>query len=120
LKLSHNLQLYVNSIFIKNDKIVSQKLYFNELIKIASEDVLFVTYYLLENINSKSAFLPKAKYFYRKREEENSSMDLAYKNQDFYLVINKEVTLELLKRSNFLIYTQNLALYQLYWQIKFL
>lgn len=118
LKLSCHLQLYVNSIFIKNDRIASQRLYFNELIKIASEDVLFVTYYLLENINSKSVFLPKARYFYRKREEENSSMDLAYKNKDFYLEINKMVTLELLKKSNSLIYTQNLALYQLYWQIK--
>ncbi|ELR5355766.1 glycosyltransferase family 2 protein, partial [Campylobacter coli] len=51
------------------------KLLFDEKLKPNFEDAKFINEYLLDNINLKSAFLPTVKYFYRKRVEQNSTLD---------------------------------------------
>ncbi|MBX2496991.1 CDP-glycerol glycerophosphotransferase family protein, partial [Campylobacter lari] len=85
------------------------------------EDAKFANEYLLENIDLKSAFLPKAKYFYRKREEGNSTLDNSNKNSDLYLLVSQRGCLKLLQKNKFYdIFIQNVCLYHFIWQIKFL
>ncbi|HHY1569015.1 TPA: CDP-glycerol:glycerophosphate glycerophosphotransferase [Campylobacter jejuni] len=105
---------FMNITFLNN-------LMFDEKLKPNFEDAKFINEYLLENINLKSAFLPKAKYFYRKREEKNSTLDNSNKNSDLYLLVSQRGCLKLLQKNKFYdIFIQNVCLYHFIWQIKFL
>ncbi|EAL2952954.1 capsular biosynthesis protein, partial [Campylobacter coli] len=75
--------------------------------------------YLLDNINLKSAFLPTVKYFYRKREDGNSTLDNSNKYSDLYLLVSRRGCLKLLQENKFYdIFIQNVCLYHFFWQIK--
>ncbi|EOG9177245.1 CDP-glycerol glycerophosphotransferase family protein, partial [Campylobacter coli] len=75
--------------------------------------------YLLDNINLKSAFLPTVKYFYRKREDGNSTLDNSNKYSDLYLLVSCRGCLKLLQENKFYdIFIQNVCLYHFFWQIK--
>ncbi|EAH7837617.1 CDP-glycerol glycerophosphotransferase family protein [Campylobacter lari] len=105
---------FMNITFLNN-------LIFDEKLKPNFEDAKFINEYLLENINLKSAFLPKVKYFYRKRGEGNSTLDNSNKNSDLYLLVSQRGCLKLLQKNKFYdIFIQNVCLYHFIWQIKFL
>ncbi|EAJ0361242.1 glycosyltransferase [Campylobacter lari] len=125
IKRNHNLenfiQLFINSCFV--NIYYTGCLEFNEKIKPNFEDAKFVNEYLLENINSKSVFLPKAKYFYRKREDGSSTLDLKLKSKDYYLNVTRNGYLKILSdciknKRSIPLFIQNLVLYDLCWQIK--
>ncbi|ENY5641182.1 CDP-glycerol glycerophosphotransferase family protein, partial [Campylobacter coli] len=83
------------------------------------EDAKFINEYLLDNINLKSAFLPTVKYFYRKREDGNSTLDNSNKYSDLYLLVSRRGCLKLLQENKFYdIFIQNVCLYHFFWQIK--
>ncbi|EOH4453346.1 capsular biosynthesis protein, partial [Campylobacter coli] len=70
---------------------------------------------MLENVNLKSAFLPKAKYFYRKREDGSSSIDKSF-TKDYFLLVSRLGVLSLLRKNkNFNI--QYVVLYHFFWQL---
>ncbi|EFO5464230.1 glycosyltransferase, partial [Campylobacter coli] len=95
------------------------KLLFDEKLKPNFEDAKFINEYLLDNINLKSAFLPTVKYFYRKREDGNSTLDNSNKYSDLYLLVSCRGCLKLLQENKFYdIFIQNVCLYHLFWQIK--
>ncbi|EAJ4116152.1 capsular biosynthesis protein, partial [Campylobacter coli] len=97
------------------------KLLFDEKLKPNFEDAKFINEYLLDNINLKSAFLPTVKYFYRKREDGNSTLDNSSKNSDLYLLVSQRGCLKLLQKNKFYdIFIQNVCLYHFIWQIKLL
>ncbi|EAH7779526.1 glycosyltransferase [Campylobacter coli] len=97
------------------------KLLFDEKLKPNFEDAKFINEYLLDNINLKSAFLPTVKYFYRKREDGNSTLDNSNKYSDLYLLVSRRGCLKLLQENKFYdIFIQNVCLYHFFWQIKFL
>ncbi|ENY5697339.1 CDP-glycerol:glycerophosphate glycerophosphotransferase [Campylobacter coli] len=105
---------FMNITFLK-------KLIFDEKLKPNFEDAKFINEYLLENINLKSAFLSKVKYFYRKREDGNSTLDNSSKNSDLYLLVSQRGCLKLLQKNKFYdIFIQNVCLYHFIWQIKLL
>uniref|UniRef100_UPI00372D16D1 CDP-glycerol:glycerophosphate glycerophosphotransferase n=1 Tax=Campylobacter lari TaxID=201 RepID=UPI00372D16D1 len=119
IKENHNLDNFIqlsaascfmNITFLNN-------LIFDEKLKPNFEDAKFINEYLLENINLKSAFLPKVKYFYRKREEGNSTLDNSNKNSDLYLLVSQLGCLKLLQE-NYNIFIQHVCLYHFIWQIK--
>lgn len=97
------------------------KLLFDEKLKPNFEDAKFINEYLLKNINLKSAFLPKAKYFYRKREDGSSTLDISNTTLDLYFKVSKQGCLYLLERNvsneNFI---QYVILYHFFWQIQYL
>ncbi|EDO8951447.1 glycosyltransferase [Campylobacter coli] len=93
------------------------KLLFDEKLKPNFEDAKFVNEYLLENIDLKSAFLPKAKYFYRKREDGTSTLDNSY-TKEYFLTTIDIGTLSLLECFYFNRNIQNVCLYHIIWQIK--
>ncbi|EDO7370773.1 glycosyltransferase, partial [Campylobacter coli] len=90
---------------------------FDEKLKPNFEDAKFVNEYLLENIDLKSAFLPKAKYFYRKREDGTSTLDNSY-TKEYFLTTIDIGTLSLLECFYFNRNIQNVCLYHIIWQIK--
>ncbi|MGJ9339720.1 CDP-glycerol:glycerophosphate glycerophosphotransferase [Campylobacter coli] len=95
------------------------KLLFDEKLKPNFEDAKFINEYLLDNINLKSAFLPTVKYFYRKREDGNSTLDNSNKYSDLYLLVSCRGCLKLLQENKFYdIFIQNVCLYHFFWQIK--
>lgn len=115
--LDNFIQLSAASCFI-NIRYLN-KLLFDERLKPNFEDAKFINEYLLENINLKSAFLPKAKYFYRKREDGNSTLDNSNKYSDLYLLVSRRGCLKLLQENKFYdIFIQNVCLYHFFWQIK--
>ncbi|MCV3470373.1 CDP-glycerol:glycerophosphate glycerophosphotransferase [Campylobacter sp. CNRCH_2015_0814] len=119
--LENFIQLFINSCFVNIYYI--GYLAFNEKIKPNFEDAKFVNEYLLENINLKSVFLPKAKYFYRKREDGSSTLDLKLKSKDYYLNVTRNGYLKILSdciknKRSIPLFIQNLVLYDLCWQIK--
>ncbi|HEB9312612.1 TPA: CDP-glycerol glycerophosphotransferase family protein, partial [Campylobacter coli] len=96
------------------------KLLFDERLKPNFEDAKFINGHLLENINLKSSFLPKAKYFYRKREDGNSTLDDRDKTKDYYITVLNLGYLKLFKYAKTTIpsFIQNVVLYDIFWQIK--
>nr|HDV6340670.1 capsular biosynthesis protein [Campylobacter lari] len=97
----------MNVIFLNN-------LVFDEKLKPVFEDAKFINEYLLENINLKSAFLSKAKYFYRKREEGNSTLNLKLHSKEFFLVVPKYGYLKILHKNFSYSFICKLVLYELY------
>ncbi|EDN5834556.1 glycosyltransferase [Campylobacter coli] len=106
---------FVKSCFLGN-------LLYDEKLKPNLEDAKFINEYLLKNINLKSAFLPTVRYFYRKRESKNSTVDSNLKNSNYYLNVSKNGTLAMLLwyNDNRPKHIQVLALYHFIWQIKYL
>lgn len=121
-KLDNLIQLSAASCFI-NPKYFNE-LWFDEKLKPNFEDAKFINEYLLENIDLKSVFLPSVKYFYRKREEGNSTLDLKLMQKDYYLNVAKNGYLNILENAHFKfgghipLFIQKLVLYDLCWQIK--
>ncbi|ECL2177824.1 TPA: CDP-glycerol:glycerophosphate glycerophosphotransferase [Campylobacter coli] len=101
---------FMNITFLNN-------LIFDEKLKPNFEDAKFINEYLLENINLKSAFLSKAKYFYRKREEGNSTLNLKLRSKDFFLIVPKYGYLKILHKNFSYSFICKLVLYDLYWHI---
>ncbi|ELJ3806023.1 CDP-glycerol glycerophosphotransferase family protein, partial [Campylobacter coli] len=62
---------------------------------------------------------PTVKYFYRKREDGNSTLDNSNKYSDLYLLVSCRGCLKLLQENKFYdIFIQNVCLYHFFWQIK--
>ncbi|EAH8792525.1 glycosyltransferase, partial [Campylobacter jejuni] len=101
---------FMNITFLNN-------LIFDEKLKSNFEDAKFINEYLLDNINLKSAFLPKAKYFYRKREEGNSALNLKLRSKEFFLIVPKYGYLKMLHKNFFYNFIRKLILYDLYWHV---
>ncbi|HEB9971766.1 CDP-glycerol glycerophosphotransferase family protein [Campylobacter coli] len=116
--LDNFIQLSAASCFI-NIRYLN-KLLFDERLKPNFEDAKFINEYLLENINLKSAFLPKAKYFYRKREDGSSTLDDRDKIKDYYIAVLNLGYLKLFKDAKIIVpsFVQNVVLYDIFWQIK--
>ncbi|RTH84133.1 CDP-glycerol glycerophosphotransferase family protein, partial [Campylobacter jejuni] len=113
-ELNNFIQLSLPTAFIKIGLL--GKLLFDENLKPNFEDAKLINQYLLNNIYSKSVFLPDVKYYYRKREDGSSTLDTSL-NKDYFLLTTKLGTLNLLKENN-IINIQNVCLYHLIWQIK--
>lgn len=104
------------SVVFNKEKI--KNIIFREELKPVLEDVRFVAEFLVQNINSKSIFLKNAKYFYRKRAQQNSIMDTFWKDKGYFLVSPKIGTLYLLQNYKIYSFVQKVCIYHMFWQIK--
>jgi glycosyltransferase involved in cell wall biosynthesis len=83
--LENNIQLSASSAFFKTDIIKSIKLTFSTKVKPNFEDAHFVNTYLIENFYTGIvAFLKDAKYYYRRRNSKNSTIDTAWTKKELY------------------------------------
>ncbi|EAI3611885.1 capsular biosynthesis protein, partial [Campylobacter coli] len=115
-KLDDFIQPNCASVVFNKEKI--KDITFSEELKPVLEDVRFVAEFLVQNINSKSVFLKNAKYFYRKRAEQNSIMDTFWKDKGFFLISPKIGTLYLLQNYKIHSFIQKVCMYHIFWQIK--
>lgn len=116
--LNDFIQLSVASCLLKIS--FMQDLFFDEKLKPNFEDARFINEYLLQNIDKNSLFLRNARYFYRKRRDQNSTLDSKSRNKDYYTVVPKLGYLKLLQDIKGAIpaFIQNVILYDLCWYIK--
>ena len=126
-EMEKNIQLSVNSAFFKYRVIRDNIIRFDERIKPSFEDAHFVGKYLLHNFNSGKyiAFIKGAKYFYRKREAQDSTLDRSWQNTGTFRDVLEYGCLALLKEySSKLGYVpisiQNSILYHLIWHFKYI
>ncbi|HEB9420209.1 TPA: CDP-glycerol glycerophosphotransferase family protein [Campylobacter coli] len=120
IKLNENIQFSAASCFLKYDHLKDN--FFDENLILNFEDGKFINIYLFKNLNLKSAFLKKARYFYRKRFDKSSTLDKKNEDKNYYLEILEKGYLELLnfvaKQDKIPIFIQNVILYELFWQIQ--
>ena len=104
--------------FYKISKIKQYNMTFKESLEAAFEDTLFNLEYMIFNENMKIDFVKDAKYFYRKRSDASSTLDLAIKNPKFYTTVLEEGCLYILNKWLSLygyipVYVQRTVLYHL-------
>lgn len=128
--LQNHIQLSASTAFFNTDEIRSQKILFDERVKPNFEDAHFLNLFLLQTQLSKEenfvGFLKDAKYFYRKRADESSTLDGSWKKKERYYDVLKYGYLDLLEKAkninNALVpkYIQRTVLYDLAWYFKYL
>jgi len=121
--LEKHVQLSVNSAFFKATIIRVNKLKMDIRVNPNFEDAKFVGEYLLSCHGEKVAFIQGAKYYYRKRQDNSSSLDGSWKKKNQYSKKLKVGDLSLLeiakkKAGNIPDYIQRIVLYDLIWYFR--
>ena len=83
--LQDYMQISAATAWLRRDLIGRHGLRFDSRIRPTFEDGHLVNKYLLLNERTEIAFLKEPVYFYRKREDQSSSVDLAKRGRDYYL-----------------------------------
>jgi len=124
-EMGNNIQLSVNSALFRYSVIRENKIRFDERIKPSFEDAHFVGKYLLSVFNTKKyiAFVKGAKYFYRKRDSQDSTLDKSWQDIRTFRDVLEYGCLDLLREYksslNLVpISIQNTILYHLIWHFK--
>ncbi len=121
--LKEQIQLSASATFFNTELLSSLKLKFNPNIKPNFEDGHFIGMYLLEYPKTSMGFLSKSKYFYRKRQNSTSTIDLSWNQTTKYDEVLRLGYLALFKkfkekRDNVPIFLQRTILYDLMWHYK--
>ena len=122
--LNKNIQLSAATAFFKLEKVfdaISYPCLFNEEIP-NFEDAYFVNIFLMQNPSLKSAFLGKAKYYYRKRGDGTSTLDNVEVNRKKQLIkcgcLCSLLALSEKIHRSIPVFIQQTILYDLIWFIK--
>lgn len=83
--LQDHMQLSAATVWFRRELIEQHGLRFDSRVQPTFEDGHFVNKYLLLNQPTEVAFLRAPIYYYRKRQDLNSSLDLAKQRRDYYL-----------------------------------
>lgn len=83
--LEDHMQLSVATVWLRRNLIERHGLRFDCRIHPTFEDGHFVNKYLLLNARTEAAFLREPVYYYRKREDLSSSLNVAKQGRDYYL-----------------------------------
>ena len=122
-KMDKNISLNVNSVFFKRSRILDKEIRFNANIRPGFEDSHFTNNYFLSLDDGMIAFVPGAKYYYRKREDGSSTLDTAWSHPGRYdtqiRLGNLGIISESIKRFGIVLpYIQRTVLYDLSWHFK--
>lgn len=117
------IQLSASTAVFKRNRVLSENLFFNPLIRPAFEDGHFVNRYLLGLTDGYIAFIPEPKYYYRKRENGTSTIDTAWEKPGrfdaqlrlgYLSLINESLK----KHGEVKLFIQRTILYDLAWHFK--
>ena len=119
--LGNFIQMSVNSLFIRSDIVVGHL--FSNLIKPTFEDSFFVNCLFLENMEKSICFSKEARYFYRKRKNFSSTLDICWYRREQFIDVQKFGLLRLLKKSaekfnRVPVFVQNVAIYHIQWYFR--
>lgn len=117
------ITLAVNKTFFKVDVINKAKLLFSEEVKPDFEDAHFTNRYFLSLNCGRVVYLRKPVYYYRKRVDGSSLMNLAWQDKDMYSTVLIKGKLDLLKcakaaKGYVPVYIQKTILYDLCWYLR--
>lgn len=121
--LNDYIQLSAASAFIRIDVIQKNKLKFDENCRPNFEDAKLINQYLLNCINERVAFLCRAIYFYRKREDKSSTIDTSWSRPSQYSDVFEYGCLSLLNyaasTNNGIVpsFVQNVVIYHCSWYL---
>lgn len=115
------IQLSSNSLFIK--KAILGKNIFPTSVRPTFEDAFFVNYLFLENMEQRICFSKKARYYFRKRKNCSSTLDLCWTDKRQFDDVLKFGVLELLRRSELKlgrvpVFIQNVVIYHIQWYFR--
>lgn len=119
--LGNFIQMSANSLFIRSDIVVGHL--FSNLIKPTFEDSFFVNCLFLENMEKSICFSKEARYFYRKRKNFSSTLDICWYRREQFIDVQKFGLLRLLKKSaekfnRVPVFVQNVAIYHIQWYFR--
>lgn len=123
--MESNIVLSVATTIFDNNVIKKNNLKFDERIKPVFEDGRFVADYCLSCESGKAYFIKASKYFYRKREDQSSTLDNAWKSIGKFDYVLRYGHLDMLKAykektGNVPEFIQRTTLYDIAWYIKYL
>lgn len=121
--LESNIHLHAASSVFDCNLIKKNKLKFNIDVKPSFEDGKFIADYLLLCPNDKVVFLKSAIYYYRKRSDSSSTLDMAWKKPEKFYNTLKYGYLDMLityrkKMGVIPQYIQRTVIYDTYWFVK--
>lgn len=119
-KLNKEVQLSAATALFRTDILRRHQLTFNDKIKPNFEDAHFIAHYLSKAPHGSVVYLRDAVYFYRKRNDKNSSLDKSWQDPRQYYDTFIYGKLDILKRFSQHVYIQNTVLYDLLWHFKYL
>lgn len=119
--LGKNIQLSAATALIKTELIKDFR--FDEGLKPNFEDAKFINEYLIDNLDKDAIFIENAKYFYRKRADESSTLDKKLKDKRYFLDVPSRGYLALLEHTQNKLgyipdFIQQTIIYDVYWMIK--
>lgn len=122
-KMDKNISLNVNSVFYKRARLLEKDIRFNALIRPGFEDSHFTNNYFLSLDQGMIAFVPGAKYYYRKRQDGSSTLDTAWSHAGRYdtqiRLGNLGIIEESIRRFGMVLpFIQRTVLYDLSWHFK--
>jgi glycosyltransferase involved in cell wall biosynthesis/CDP-glycerol glycerophosphotransferase (TagB/SpsB family) len=117
-----HIQLSVNSAFFDARIVRKHHVRFDERIRPNFEDAHFANCYLSHVLDRRAIFLGNAKYFYRKRENESSTLDTAWQKPGLFGAVLEHGVLDMLRRYANLYgkpppFVQRTALYHIIWYV---
>lgn len=119
--LGKNIQLSAATALIKTELIKDFR--FDEDLKPCFEDAKFINEYLLDNLDKDAIFIESARYFYRKRADESSTLDKKLKDKRYFLDVPSRGYLAILEHTQNKLgyipdFIQQTIIYDVYWMIK--
>ncbi len=123
--IEKHVQLSASTAFFKRKTIILNKLEMDIRVNPNFEDAKFVGEYLLSCHGEKVAFIQGAKYYYRKRQDNSSSLDGSWEKKNQYSKKLKFGDLSLLEiakkqKGNIPDYIQRIVLYDLIWYFRYI
>ncbi|MEZ8310458.1 CDP-glycerol:glycerophosphate glycerophosphotransferase [Vibrio splendidus] len=118
-----DFQLSASTAFFRKSSIENNKIKF-ESIKPNFEDGHFVCKYMINNMQSNLLFISDSLYFYRKRDDESSTLDTAWERDEKYKEIFEKGYLDILNYSKEKIgyipnWLKNTIIYDTSWYFKY-
>lgn len=119
--LGKNIQLSAATTLIKTELIKDFR--FDEGLKPNFEDAKFINEYLIDNLEKDAIFIENAKYFYRKRADNTSTLDKKLKDKRYFLDVTSRGYLALLEHTQNKLgyipdFIQQTIIYDTYWMVK--
>ena len=114
------IQQSTASAFFLTSEIKKRKISFKEECKPNFEDSLFIIDYIEDNFEKDIIFIKNSEYYYRKRKDKSSTVNLAYTSKLMYKQLFEKGYLPVLNRENISEYAKKVIFYNISWQIDYL
>ncbi|WP_199438677.1 bifunctional glycosyltransferase/CDP-glycerol:glycerophosphate glycerophosphotransferase [Vibrio owensii] len=95
-----HIHLHVNCALFKREDVIDHKVCFDPNLRPTFEDGLFTNQYTIRSGNFYRLTVQEALYYYRKRDEKNSTIDTAWNKKEQFLNVPRYGSLALLKEAH--------------------